>query len=318
MEWSLRQLVENWVLHAQGDWWERYMIGVWGIVAGGCCWAVVWWALLSVVHHASLRWFAAYSRLNTVQKADWTSRWVAMVFITLSTYRLYVISRESGHYLLPLEGTESFEYSRGTWVLKTQYDENTLYELYLTYIIFFGYELYDLKNCIDIKMYSGVLHHLVLLVIFPTGWSVTTLSILAVWMVATTYLSNIPAHIRSFLVHTGYRDTTLYKWNKWAWWISYIVLRLFSIPWFSAQMWFMTEPMKVQGTRFVIAWYFSAMAVHYLLSVYWFVEMTKTMFPVDPASLKRVGSYPIFPREKDAKAPRSSPASDDEGGQKFD
>jgi len=83
----------------------------------------------------------------------------------------------------------------------------------------FRYELYDLKNCWDIKMYSGVIHHIVLLIIFPLGWVstkffanakmltrtqyATTMSVPAMCMVSMTYLSNIPAHFRSFMVILG-------------------------------------------------------------------------------------------------------------------
>jgi len=67
------------------------------------------------------------------------------------------------------------------------------------------------------------------------------------------------------------------------------------------------------------------MAIHYALSLYWFVEMTKTMFPPDK-EMKRSGSFPLFPQDKD-KATKTiqgkrgkahSSDSEDEGGQKFD
>jgi len=154
-------------------------------------------------------------------------------------------------------------------------------------------------------------------------------------MVSSTYLSNIPAHIRSFMVILGYRDTPFYKFNKWAWWLSYVVFRLFGIPWFSAFMWFTLDTSKLQMPLFAIAWYYTAMVCHYGLSLYWFVEMTKTMFPPDH-QMKRVGSFPIFPQDpKKAQAKvaaanskgsgnnkkrvsDSAESSEDEGGQKFD
>ncbi len=48
--------------------------------------------------------------------------------------------------------------------------DNCLYLLYLYYVFVFAYELYDLKNCWDIRMMSGVLHHVVLLIIIPMNW----------------------------------------------------------------------------------------------------------------------------------------------------
>jgi len=117
--------------------------------------------------------------------------------------------------------------------------DNCLYLLYLYYVFVFAYELYDLKNCWDIRMMSGVLHHVVLLIIIPMNWvrlcnrekalmfsilhssvltfsplispppwspssqPITLIAVPSVWMTVCTYFTNIPAHIRSFMVHLG-------------------------------------------------------------------------------------------------------------------
>jgi len=305
------------------SWEKTYIVRNLAIIIFGTAWAFVFALFYAIIHRLSKQFFAKYNTLNNIQQTDWTSRIVAMFFITGSSTLAYIIFMgDTNHRLIPegVKGDSSFENSR--WRFTTEVYPDTLYILFHYYVLAFGYELYDLKNCWDIKMYSGVLHHLVLLVIFPLGWSATSMSIPAACMVSSTYLSNIPAHFRSFMVVLGYRDSPAYKANKWAWWLSYVVFRLFGIPWFSSVMWFSIDPMRLQVPLFAIAWYFSAMTCHYALSLYWFVEMTKTMFPPDK-QLKRVGSYPVFPQdpkkaaEKIAYAETSSD-SEDEGGQKFE
>jgi len=283
----------------------------------------VWKLLYVLVHVASTMFFARYKALNNIQKVDWTSRVVATVFIVLASWAtIDVLAGETSHRLLP-SGGDHARFITSEWRLATFIDDYTMYQLFLYYVMCFGYELYDLKNCWDIRMYSGVLHHLVLLIIFPLGWSATTMSVPAMCLVSMTYLSNIPAHLRSFMVILGYRDTPVYKFNKWLWWVSYVIFRLFGIPWYSSQMFFTLSPMLLQLPLGAVAFYFAAMAIHYILSLYWFVEMTKTMFPPDK-ELKRSGSFPIFPQDpkKAAQAIKSKPAtssdSEDEGGQKFD
>eukprot|EP01087_Luapelamoeba_hula_P022489 TRINITY_DN8066_c0_g1_i1.p1 TRINITY_DN8066_c0_g1~~TRINITY_DN8066_c0_g1_i1.p1 ORF type:complete len:348 (+),score=67.34 TRINITY_DN8066_c0_g1_i1:150-1193(+) len=325
-------------------WEQKYLWRNLAIVVCGTVWAFVFKLLFVIVDKLSRAYFARYRTLNKVQQVDWTSRIVAMFFIVAGLYfTVKIMAAKTNHRLEAVAPVSVFEGSE--WRFTTFLDNDTLYLLFHYYIIAFGYELYDLKNCIDIKMYSGVLHHIVLLIIFPLAWSATVMSIPAVAMVTSTYLSNIPAHFRSFMVILGYRDTPAYKFNKWAWWLSYVVFRLFGIPWFSAVMWFSLDPIKLQVPLFGIAWYFSAMVCHYGLSLYWFVEMTKTMFPPDK-QMKRVGSFPIFPQDQKkaqekissstASAPSSSSSSsaafggkkparlskssdsEDEGGQKFD
>jgi len=306
---------------------EEYFVRVVAVIAVGTVWAFVWKLFYIIVHVASTMFFPRYKTLNKIQKVDWTSRVVAMVFIILAAWAtIDVLGSDTNHRLVPV-GTDNATFASSEWRLTTSVDDTTMYHLYLFYIMCFGYELYDLKNCWDIRMYSGVLHHLVLLIIFPTGWSGTTMSVPAMCMIAMTYLSNIPAHFRSFMVILGYRDSPLYKFNKWLWWVSYVIFRLFGIPWFSAQMFFTLSPMLLQLPLFPIAFYFPAMAIHYMLSLYWFVEMTKTMFPPD-REMKRSGSFPIFPQDKDkaaqtikgrpARGKAASSDSEDEGGQKFD
>jgi len=310
------------------SWNDIYWTRIIGLSILGTVWGVLFKLLYVVVDFLSLQFFPAYKGLNKIQRVDWSSRVVAMVFIIINTYQAFLLYGQGGHYLVA-EG-EGTTFETGRWKLDTTIDPRLLYLLFLYFSTEFGYELYDLKNCWDIKMYSGVLHHLVLLVIFPLNWSITTISVPAVWMTASTYLTNVPAHIRSFMVHTGYRDVPFYHWNKWAWWYSYVLFRLFGIPWFSAIMWYTIPAMKTQSPLGNIVWYFSAMVIHYGLSLYWFVEMSKTMFPVS-AQMKREGSYALIPKT-DAKKPvhrgkekrskagnkSESESSEDEGGQKFD
>jgi len=304
---------------------QQYLVRNVAAVVGGIAWAIFWKILFFVVDLISRATFPRYKTLNNIQKVDWTSRIVAMIFIVLAGWgTIEVLNGETSHRLVPAGGDHS-QFITSQWSLTTYIDNHTMYQLYLYYIMCFGYELYDLKNCWDIKMYSGVLHHIVLLIIFPLGWSATTMSVPAMCMVSMTYLSNVPAHFRSFMVILGYRDTPAYKFNKWLWWISYVIFRLFGIPWFSSQMYFTLSPMLLQIPLFPVAWYFTAMAIHYALSLYWFVEMTKTMFPLDK-QMKRSGSFPLFPQDKDKAASTIKSAapnkkgknSDDEGGQKFD
>jgi len=282
-------------------WGEQYLVRNVAVISGGILWAIFWKLLFVVVDLISKAVFPKYRSLNSIQRVDWTSRLVAMIFILSAGWSTVEVLRgETSHRLVPSGGDHS-EFVSSKWHLTTYIDSHTMYQLYLYYIMCFGYELYDLKNCWDIKMYSGVIHHIVLLIIFPLGWYATTMSVPAMCMVSMTYLSNIPAHFRSFMVILGYRDSPVYKFNKWLWWVSYVVFRLFGIPWFSSQMWFMFSPMLLQIPVFPIAWYFTAMAIHYALSLYWFVEMTKTMFPPDK-EMKRSGSFPLFPQDKDKAA----------------
>lgn len=282
----------------------------------GSCWvaglvvACLWQPVYMFFDWMSLRFFSRYKELNSVQRADWTSRWVGLLFIFVTSVLAVIISvRTSGHTMESgADCTFESEFNDCHWSLVKEIDAGLRPVLYIYYALLMGYETYDIKNCIAIKMPSGVIHHLVLMFILPMAWSITSLSLLAVWMCSLTYLSNIPAHLRSFMAHLHLRDTKIYEYNKQLWWYSYIVLRLFYIPWFSSQMWFLRDPIMVQGSKFLLTTYFCSMMVHYALSLYWFVGMTRTIIT---SKLRRSNSYPILPRYPNKK-------DEDEGGQKFD
>jgi hypothetical protein len=325
----IRELVQDYVVDTtfwtgpNPTWNQVYATRILAVVTVGTVLAFFFKLLYIVSEALSYRFFPKYKTLNNMQKVDWTSRVVAMLFIVINTYLAYLLIGESQHFIVPVEGTDPTDWDTAQWRLDTTVTDRCLYVLYIYYVFLFSYELYDLKNCWDIRMMSGVLHHVVLLIIIPMNWPITLIAVPGVWMTTCTYFSNIPAHIRSFMVHTGYRDTKFYTYNKWAWWLSYIVFRLFGIPWFSSMMWFTIAPMKAQSPMFPIVYYFAAMTIHYALSLYWFVEMTKTMFPVS-REMKRVGSYALVPKVA-SKATKSNNAgreseteSEDEGGQKFD
>lgn len=329
----VRELVNNYVIDTtfwlgpNPAWGHVWATRITAVVLVGIVYAFFFKFLYVLSEQLTVRLvFPGYKNLNKMQKVDWTSRVVAMIFIIVNTYQAVNLIGE-GHYLMSVEGSDTTDWEKSEWRLGTTISDDLLYFLFLYWTWVFGYELYDLKNCWDIKMMSGVIHHLVLLVVIPMNWPITLISLPSVWMTACTYFTNIPAHIRSFMVHSGYRESRLYSYNKWAWWISYIIFRLFGIPWFSSVMWFTITPMKAQSPMFPIVYYFAAMTVHYALSLYWFVEMTKTMFPVS-REMKRVGSYALVPKAKpDPKSKTHSPSNSggsesesdtDEGGQKFD
>jgi hypothetical protein len=325
---SLKELVLNHVIDTtfwngpNPTWNQVYMVRIVSMVALGTLYAFLFKLLYFIADQLSYRLFPKYKVLNKMQRVDWTSRVVAMLFIVVNSYQATLLIGQSNHSIVSVEGTSPHDWDTAQWRLDTAVTDDCLYLLFLYWVFVFGYELYDLKNCWDIKMMSGVVHHLVLLVIIPMNWPITLIAIPSVWMTATTYLTNIPAHLRSFMVHTGYRDTTLYSYNKWLWWLSYVLFRLFGIPWFSSVMWFTIGPMKAQSPMFPIVYYFAAMTVHYSLSLYWFVEMTKTMFPVS-REMKRVGSYALVPRvtgkaKNQAAGESGDSESEDEGGQKFE
>jgi len=323
----LRDLVQNYVIDTtywtgpSPTWNEVFATRIIAVAVLGTAYAFAFKLIYILSEQLSYKFFKGYKHLNDLQKVDWTSRVVAMFFIAINTYQAFLLIGQSNHNLLPVEGTDPTDWNSAIWHLDTTITDDLLYLLFTYYTFVFGYELYDLKNCWDIRMMSGVIHHVVLLIIIPMNWSITLIAMPSVWMTSCTYLTNIPAHFRSFMVHLGYRDTKLYQHNKWAWWISYIIFRLFGIPWFSSVMWFTIAPMKAQSPMFPIVYYFAAMCVHYSLSLYWFVEMTKTMFPVT-SQMKRVGSYALVPKAPAKKKTRnpgeSESESEEEGGQKFD
>ncbi|KAL6057144.1 TLC domain-containing protein [Balamuthia mandrillaris] len=303
---------------------ELYLLRTVALWIASLFWFLGFKLLYVIVDALSFRFFGRYKLLNKMQRVDWSSRVVAMFLIGWTVIMTVRIALEGdAHELIAiptsLEGDSLRHYYKDwdatDWKLSKELSDKTLFLMFHYFAFLQGYELYDLKNCLDIKMMSGVIHHLVLLVVFPLIWSVTAMSSLGVLMTGLVYLTNVPAHIRSFMAHTGHRDTPLYKFNKWVWWVSYVVFRLFGIPWFSSQMWMKIPVARTQAPLFLIASYFSACIVHYALSLYWFVEMTRTMFPPSP-QMVRAGSYPILP--KDGKLKDKASDSEDEGGQHFD
>jgi len=283
----------------------------------------VWFFSLKIVYiiaeQITLRVFPKYHKMSRVERTDWTSRLVASFVILLGLYFTFRIKwHDEDHTLIYSTEYSNSTYDETTFLFRKEVSKDLMYDLYHFYALMVGYEMYDLKNCIDIKMTSGVIHHIVLIIMFPVGWMATILGLAATYMLMCSYVSNIPAHLRSFLLYTGHRDTKLYNVNKWAWWVGYVILRLFAIPWFSAQMYFALPALKKQGHMFAIVWYFSAMSIHYALSMYWFVGMSRTLFP--PKGVKRVESFPALSgtqESQNAIPPRERKGSED-GGQKFD
>jgi len=297
----------RWFYGPNPTWGEEWTIHIVGLFVVG----FVWFFLLSIAYYVaeqlSYKYFPKYAKMNTIEKTDWTSRIVASFVIIIGIYFAFLLKWEGEeHHIYTTAPVTNYHDSE--WLFYKEVSKKQMFLLYHIYALLLGYEIYDLKNCINLKMTSGVIHHAVLIVMFPIGWSATILGIPAVYMVQLSYCSNIPAHIRSFLGHTGHRDTALYRYNRWAWWTAYVVFRLFGIPWFSAQMWFVMPALKAQTAMFTIVWYFSSMAVHYALSMYWFVNMSRTMFPPKDYDLKKVESFDQLPK---------IPA-DPKGGQKFD
>jgi len=306
---GINQILEDNVLNIEGP--NKWILQSMYLFVPGTIWFFIFTFSYWFCEQLSYKFFPKYSKFRQIEKTDWTSRIVATFMIILSVYfslKVKFLGDESA--LEPkLEENTTHTYESTEFVLHKIRNNDILFYLFHAYGILLGYEIYDLKNCINLKMTSGVIHHAVLIVMFPIGWSATALSVASLYMTTSTYCSNLPAHLRSFMLHTGFRDTKLYNYNKWAWWVSYIVFRLFGIPWFSAQIYFCVPALKYQTPLFTILWYFSAMVVHYMLSLYWFVNMSRTMFPPKDYDLKRVESFGALPKDDTAKA---------KGGQKFD
>jgi len=284
---------------------ERWKVQIVGLFVVGLVWFLFFTIMYWVAEVLSYKFMPKYAKFRQIEKTDWTSRIVATAMIIASVYfSLTIFFLGDSAVLEPKDGVVG-KYEDTEFVLHKYTNNDLLFWLYHAYALLLGYEIYDLKNCINLKMTSGVIHHAVLIVMFPIGWSATSLSVPSLYMTTLSYCSNLPAHLRSFMLHTGFKDTVLYKYNKWAWWVAYIVFRLFGIPWFSAHIYFCVPALRTQTPLFSILWFFSAMVVHYMLSLYWFVNMSRTMFPPKDYDLKRVESFGALPKV-------------DRAGQKFD
>jgi len=313
----LNALVEEFVL--DGRFWyngveltpnQEHVVRAVSVIVVGSFLAIFFQLFFFSIHYGSKLVWPNYKKLTKLNQVDWTSRWVALCYIVLNTYILSLIASYAVHDLDPVDPEVEGVWKLAEWRWDKSVPPSFYPLMFWHYSLLFAYELYDLKNCIDIKMYSGVIHHIVLLIIFPLCWHVSALCIPAVWMSSMTYWSNIPAHIRAFMFLLGLRDWKFYDFNKHMWWYFYAVFRLFFIPWWSAQMWFTRRAIWSQSYTFLIAYYFTAMAIHYTLSLYWFLGMTKSFYPQIP----RVESLSTLNRNRLS----SSSGSEDEGGQKFD
>jgi len=293
----------SWIGTGFYDVWVARMVTLFVL---GTIWFIFLNLLYWIAEQLSFSFLPRYAKMNTIEKTDWTSRIVAAFMIGSSIYFSILLKLEGDDAVLESKTGIYGTYEETEYVLHKQSNPGVIYALYHAYTMFLGYEMYDLKNCINLKMTSGVIHHAVLIIMFPIGWSGSHLSVPAVYMTTLSYCSNLPAHVRSFMLHTGYRDTALYRYNKWAWWVAYIVCRLFGIPWYSANIYFCFDAALAQIPLGSLLWFFSAMVIHYILSLYWFVNMTRTMFPPKDYDLKRVESFGALPKAKEV------------GGQKFD
>jgi len=292
---------------------EHFKIQVVTLFVLGVVWFVFFTAFYWAAEKLAYTVWPHYRKMRPIERTDWTSRIVATFMICCSIFFSLKIKFLGEESFLEPEGGVNGRYEETQYLLHKFGNNEILYWLYHSYSMLLGYEIYDLKNCINLKMTSGVIHHAVLIVMFPIGWGATTLSVPSLYMTTFSYCSNLPAHLRSFLLHTGFRETELYRINKWAWWVSYIVFRLFGIPWFSSGIYFVVPAALGQTPFFTVVWFFSSMVVHYMLSLYWFVNMSKTMFPPKDYDLKRVESFGTLPKDDTPKAPRRN-----DGGQKFD
>jgi hypothetical protein len=292
----------SWYAGPNMEYKDVFTVQIFGLFVLGAVWFVVLTFFYWAAEQLSYKLFPHYSKMSTIEKTDWTSRIVATFMILTSIYLSILLKLEGDQSTLqPKKINGETEY-----LLSKHANPETLYILYHAYAMLLGYEIYDLKNCIKLKMTSGVIHHAVLILMFPLGWSTPYMAAPGFYMTTLSYCSNLPAHLRSFLLHTGFRETALYRHNKWAWWVAYIVFRLFGIPWFSANIYFCMPVILDQTALFPVVWYFSSMVVHYMLSLYWFVNMSRTMFPPKDYDLKRVESFGALPKPKT------------DGGQKFD
>jgi len=290
---------------------ERWKVHIVGLFVVGMVWFLFFTLLYWLSEVLSYKFLPKYAKFRQIEKTDWTSRIVATVMILASAYfSLTILFLGDSANLEPKDGIVGESYEDTEFVLHKYQNSDLLFWLYHAYALLLGYEIYDLKNCINLKMTSGVIHHAVLIVMFPIGWSAASLSVPSLYMTTLSYCSNLPAHLRSFMLHTGFRESRFYQYNKWAWWVAYIVFRLFGIPWFSAHIYFCVPALRLQTPLFSVLWFFSAMVVHYMLSLYWFVNMSRTMFPPKDYDLKRVESFGALPK--------GDGGLKNAGGQKFD
>jgi len=296
--------------------WEKYFIHVFAVIPVGFIWAVALQICYLIVHWISMKYFKKYRSMSLIQRTDWTSRIIALIIIIISVYHMIMITLTvNSSYLVPEKDINKVPYAQNHWHFKTDIDPSGVYWIFRFYTLFFGYELYDLKNCIDIKMYSGVIHHLFILVVIPSTWDATIVSIDGLWVFINGYISNIPAHIRSFLIHLGYRDTKIYTVNKWAWWMLYIICRLIAYPWLSAYMWCKFSVATSQAPFFAVAFLGPCFIVHFALSIYWFIQMSLTLF-VEQTNFMKVDSLKVLPTPNGDTVDPSK--MNNEGGQKFD
>jgi len=297
----------TWYTGPEPEFKDVWLVHILGLFIIGSVWFIVLTFFYWAAEKLSYILLPKYAKMSSIEKTDWTSRIIATFMIGTAVYLSVLLKLEGDEIGLDVRSSGEGKYADNEYVLHKQTNPESLYLLYHAYAMLLGYEMYDLKNCINLKMTSGVIHHAVLIVMFPIGWSASHLAVPALYMTTLSYCSNLPAHLRSFMLHTGFRETALYRHNKWAWWVAYIVFRLFGIPWFSAIIYFSVPALLYQTNLFTVLWFFSAMCVHYMLSLYWFVNMSRTMFPPKEHDLKRVESFGALP----------SPKTPKEGGQKF-
>eukprot|EP01090_Pellita_catalonica_P004283 TRINITY_DN14108_c0_g1_i1.p1 TRINITY_DN14108_c0_g1~~TRINITY_DN14108_c0_g1_i1.p1 ORF type:complete len:313 (+),score=13.24 TRINITY_DN14108_c0_g1_i1:47-985(+) len=276
--------------------WQHYWVQTLVLFPPAICWAIVFQLAYWFVHYTSGYFWPAYKKMDRIAQTDWTSRIMGLIIIIMAIYTAFMICIEAQfHDLIPEFPLDQVPYAKNSWKLSTQVNSKGIYWLARFYILFLGYELYDLKNCVVIKMWSGVIHHLWLIILVPLVWSSTMVSLPGVFNFMNGYLTNIFAHVRGLMIHLGYRDTKLYKINKWAWWLSYVVCRLFGYPWTCGQVWLKLSAVKSQVPIGTVAFWGTAVFVHYALSLYWFIKMSKSVLFDPKEGFKRVDSLQTFP-----------------------
>jgi len=181
------------------SYWQSYFVHFLAVIPVGFVWALALQICYLIAHFTSIMFFKQYRAMNLIQRTDWTSRIIAMIIIVTSIYHTIFITLEvKSNDLVPEKDVHVVPFEQNSWHLRTEIDPHGLYWIFRFYTLFLGYELYDLKNCIDIKMYSGVVHHLFLIFLIPCCWDSSMLAIPGLWVFMNGYITNIPAHIRSF------------------------------------------------------------------------------------------------------------------------
>ena len=177
---------------------QQHLVRGAAIVVVGTLSASLFQILFMVVDKMSMLVVPGYRDQKRMTRVDWTSRWVAMLFILINSVGLAMIASYDVHDLDPVhDAAGAGHWETSQWVYDKAIPHSFYHVMFWHYILLFAYELYDLKNCVEIKMYSGVLHHIVLLIIFPLVWVCFSLFhfIFSVLLLFSFFIIHIHIHI---------------------------------------------------------------------------------------------------------------------------